>query len=188
MTITELDEDQLATETRSREIAFQEALAETARRAGAARRVDGWSDRGVASALAAKRAKLNPEYNLLACEPTQLPPPLFRMGYEWAALSIAAMLEQILSHPSDDICQSQAFKHVGNGLYKPIGEARLFDYRRRAALDLINEIENYGKSIQRGMFYVLPSMKAKYAPSDDQKLELTPEKINSRLAGGLLKI
>lgn len=183
LALNELDDDELAEEARAREIAFQEVLAEVARRAGKAARTDGWSERGVAACLAAKRKDVR--YFNMECEPTKLPPPLFRMGYEWAALSIASMLEGILARPSDDIGMSQEFKCVGNGLYKPEGEPKIFDYRRRAALDLIKLIDDYGKSIQRGMFYVLPARKAEYDPSDDERLELTPDKINSRLAGGL---
>lgn len=188
MTLAELDAEQLSHEAREREIAFQEVLAEVASRAGEAARTDGWSDRGVAAALAAKRAKLDHWPGPTASNPTKLPPPLFRMGYEWAALSIAAMLEQILSRPSDDICQSQKFKHIRDGLYKPDGEPVTVDYRRRAALDLISLIDDYGKSIQRGMFYVLPAVRAEYSPSDDEKLELSAEKIGARLAGGLLRL
>lgn len=180
--LRELDDLGLAEETRAREMAFQDVVAELARRA-ASEGDQEWNERSVAAMLAEKR---NDIHHVDNGRTGTLPPPLFRMGYEWAALSIIRILEGVLAKPSEDICATTEFQHVGKGLYKQVGEPRPSDPRRRAALDLIKEIEHFGQNTLRGMFFRWKSKNA-YAPADDVALaELLKEKRDA-LSGGLFQ-
>jgi len=118
--------------------------------------------------------------------PEKEPPPLFRMGYEWAALSLVTVLESVLSSPSRDIYLVSDFQHVGKGLWKQIGPARASDPRRRAALDLINELDAFAKGRQRGMFFVV-QRKSDYAPEDDAALAASVQTKKAGLSGALFK-
>ena len=73
--LRELDDLGLAEETREREMAFQDAVAELARRAASGGDQD-WDERGVAALLAQKR---NDIYHVDNGQTGTLPPPLFRM-------------------------------------------------------------------------------------------------------------
>jgi hypothetical protein len=180
--LRELDDEGLAEESRAREVAFQDALAELARRSVAAGDPD-WDERKVAALLAQKRGDIDRfDSNFRVNE---LPPPLFRMGYEWAALSIIRILEGVLKKPSEDIMMTRDFEHVGKGLYRPAGEPRPSDPRRRAALDLIKELERYGKSDLRGMFFRWKRKNA-YAPGDDAALAARLKEKQEALSGGFL--
>ena len=181
--LRELDDLDLAEETREREMAFQDAVAELARRAASGGDQD-WDERGVAALLAQKR---NDIYHVDNGQTGTLPPPLFRMGYEWAALSIIRILEGVLAKASEDICTTTEFQHVGKGLYKQVGEPRPSDPRRRAALDLIKEIERYGQNALRGMFF-RSKRKSAYTPADDAAIaELIKEK-RAAISGDLFRI
>lgn len=180
--LQELDDEGLAEEARVRELAFQDALAELAKRAASGGDQD-WDERSVAALLAQKRSDI---YHVDNGQTGTLPPPLFRMGYEWAALSIIRRLEGVLSKPSEDICTTTEFQHVGKGLYKQVGEPRPSDPRRRAALDLIKEIEHYGKSTLRDMFF-RSKRKNAYAPADDAVLADRIQEKRDSLSGGLFQ-
>ncbi len=180
--LQELDDEGLAEEARVRELAFQDALSELATRAASGGDQD-WDERSVAAMLAEKR---NDIHHVDNGRTGTLPPPLFRMGYEWAALSIIRILEGVLAKPSEDICTTTEFQHVGKGLYKQVGEPRPSDPRRRAALDLIKEIEYFGQNTLRGMFFRWKRKNA-YVPTDDAALaELLKEK-REALSGGLFQ-
>lgn len=142
-----------------------------------------WNEREVAAALSEKRRNVH-HWQSPPSLTASLAPPLFRMGYEWAALSIVAMLERILSSPSDEICHSQSFESVGRGLYRPVGKPALSDPRRRAAFDLIELIEDFGRSTQRGMFFVSPQRQSTYRPEDDA-IDLRTSKFEVGLNGSL---
>jgi hypothetical protein len=181
--LRELDDEGLAEEARARELAFQDVLAELARRAA----FDGdenWDEPGVAALLAKKRDDIY--YSDNGSRIGTLPPPLFRMGYEWAALSIIRILEGVLAKPSEEIQTTTEFQHVGKGLYKPVGEPRPSDPRRRAALDLIQEIEQYGQNTLRGMFFRWKRKNA-YAPADDAALAERVQEKRQSLSGGLFQ-
>lgn len=179
-----LDDEGLAEEARDREAAFQDILAELAKRSVADGDPD-WDECEVAAMLAQKRDDI---YHFdSSSRVNELPPPLFRMGYEWAALSIINILEGVLANPSEDIYATTDFQHVGKGLYKPAGEPRPSDPRRRAALDLIKEIENYGQNTLRGMFFRW-KRKNNYAPSDDKDLDARVQERQTALSGGLFGI
>lgn len=181
--LRELDDEGLAEEARARELAFQDVLAELAKRTAAEGDLD-WDERKVAALLAEKR---NDIYHFDSSSRIgTLPPPLFRMGYEWAALSIIRILEGVLEKSSEDIHVSTEFQHVGKGLYKPVGESAPRDYRRRAALDLISELERYGKRDLRDMFFRWKRKNA-YAPADDAALAARLEEKKEGLSGALFQ-
>lgn len=182
--LRELSDYGLAEEARAREIAFQDALSELARRSAEEGDRD-WDERGVAGLIALKRDDI---YHFdMKCPPSHLPPPLFRMGYEWAALSIIRILEGVLAKPSEDICTTAEFQHVGKGLYKQVGDPRPSDPRRRAALDLIKEIERYGQNELRDMFF-RSKRKNAYTPADDVTLADRLKEKQDALSGGLFRI
>lgn len=180
-----LDDEGLAEEARAREVAFQDVLAELARRSASEGDQESWDERSVASLLAKKRIDINHADSHGRAR--MLPPPLFRLGYEWAALSIVSILEGVLAKPSEDICSTTEFQHVGKGLYKPIGESRPSDPRRRAALDLIKEIESYGQRTLRDMFFRWKRKNA-YTPADDAELLARSQAKLATLSGDLFKI
>ena len=184
ISVESLDDYELAGVVREREIAFQEALAEVAKRA-ATKGIPDWSERNVAAQLAMKRKDVFVNRIHLR-SPEDAPPPLFRMGYEWAALSLVTVLESILKSPSRDIHMVSDFQHVGKGLWKQIGHARAVDNRRRAALDLINELDAFAKSRQRGMFFVV-QRKSDYEPEDDAALAKSIERKAAGLSGALFR-
>lgn len=181
--LRELDGLGLAEETRVRELAFQDAVAELARRSATDGDQD-WSECKVAAMLAQKRDDIY--YCDSSCRIDELPPPLFRMGYEWAALSIIRILEGVLAKPSEDIQTTTEFQRVGKGLYKQVGEPRPSDPRRRAALDLIKEIEHFGQNTLRGMFF-RSKRKNAYAPADDAALAERLKEKRETLSGGLFQ-
>lgn len=99
-----------------------------------------------------------------------MPPILFRLGYEWCALTIFGILEQILDTHSDEICIAQSFEPVGRGLYKAVGPEKATDPRRRAALDLIIRLEAFYQARMQGMFFALPRRRSTYTEADDAVL------------------
>jgi len=182
--LAKLDDYELAGVVREREIAFQDALGEVAKRT-AEKGVADWSERNVAAQLAMKRQDVFADRIHLR-SPEDAPPPLFRMGYEWAALSLVTVLESILKSPSSDIYEATTFQHVGKGLYKPVGEPRVSDMRRRAAFDLINELDAFAKGRQRGMFFVV-KRRSDYAPEDDAALAASRKAKLDGLSGALFR-
>ncbi len=182
--LAKLDDYELAGVVREREIAFQEALGEVAKRA-AAKGVPDWCERNVAAQLALRRDDVFADRIHLR-SPEDAPPPLFRMGYEWAALSLVTVLESILGQPSSDITMTSDFQHVGKGLWKQIGPTRTTDPRRRAALDLINELDSFAKARQRGMFFIV-KRKSDYKPEDDAALAASRKAKLEGLSGALFK-
>lgn len=182
--LQQLDDYALAGVVREREIAFQTALGEVARRT-ADKGAPDWSDRNVAAQLAMKRADVFADTIMLR-SPEDAPPPLFRMGYEWAAMSLVTVLESILRYPSSDIYMATTFQHVGKGLYKPTGESRASDMRRRAAFDLINELDTFAKGRQRGMFFIV-KRRSDYKPEDDAALAASRKQKLEGLSGALFR-
>ncbi len=180
-----LDDHALSEEVRRREVAFQNALAEVARRA-AEKGIPDWSERNTAAQLSLKRANAPFAARLALESPEDLPPPLFRMGYEWAALSIVYVLESILGHPTSEIHLSQDFEPVGKGLYKPVGKPRPSDPRRRAAFDLISELESFLHDRQRGFFCAF-KRKSHYRPEDDAALAEAAQRKTAGLSGALFR-
>jgi len=172
---------ELADEARRREIALQEVLAEIERR-----RVDRgqpeWSERTIASHLVAKRA--DPKWHPRVGEqcPTDLPPTLFRMGYEWAALSLIAILERILDRPSEEIYQVSTFEPAGRGLYRMVGKPEVSDKRRRAALDLIEMLERFFKHSH--LLTVSPRRRSTYTGVDVAPPKPDGPIVPSALLGG----
>lgn len=179
-----LDDYQLAELVREREIAFQDALGEVSRRA-AEKGVPDWSERNVATILAMKRADVFAERIHLR-SPEEAPPPLFRMGYEWAALTLVTVLESILKSPSNDIRNVSDFESIGNGLWKQTGPIRVNDARRRAAYDLIGELERFARERQRGMFFVV-ARRSDYKPADDQQILADRQRKLDGLSGALFR-
>ncbi len=179
-----LKDEELASLTRAREIAFQNALGEVARRA-AVKGIPDWSERNVAEQIAMKRADVFADVLHLRSAECN-PPPLFRMGYEWAALSLVTVLESILKSPSAEICLSTEFQHVGKGFYKKVGQPTPSDPRRRAAKDLLDELEAFSRDRQRGMFFTF-SRKSDYAPADDAALNASIASKSGGLSGALFQ-
>jgi hypothetical protein len=167
--IAELSDEELAAVAGVRERLWQEALCEIERR-----RIDrnhpAWDENLVAVTLARKRADTSFHPRPGERYPSDLPPTLFRMGYEWAFLTVVALLERILAKPSDEIMVVSEWEHVEKGLYrKKKNSTKPYDFRRRAAVDLIEMIEQYGESTARTMLFVLPRRRATYTPADDDK-------------------
>lgn len=160
-----LSDHQLADVARAREVAYQDALGEVERRR--IEKGSTWDEATVAAALAQKRnggEDFSPRTRI-----SELPPALFRMGYEWCAITMLDVLSGVIGRPSPDIVMIHESEPAGRGLYRLKGEPKVFDPRRRAALDLINTLQNYTSNQQQGMFTTY-RLRVTYDPADDQKL------------------
>src|SRR4051812_39632375 len=101
--LADISERDLAAETQRLEADYRAALAETQRRGLLSDRPP-WSEEFTAACLEPRR--LDPSWPPTTAEGVRIetiPPPLFRMGWEWAALSIMSILEGVLDRPSDDV-------------------------------------------------------------------------------------
>lgn len=165
ITLADHSDFELAEEARRREVALQEAIAEIERRRSD-RGQPQWDERTIASHLVRKRADHHWHPQIGEQCPIDLPPPLFRMGYEWAALSLFAILDRILDRPSDEIYSVSTFAPTGRGLYRMVGKPKVSDKRRRAALDLIEMLERFFK--HSDLFVVKPRRRSTYTAADDQ--------------------
>lgn len=155
-----LSDDDLAAAIRDREVAYRDALAELAKRKdwyGC----DQWTDNAAMIQLSAKHRRQD-----CPRRPAGTAPTMFRAGYEWAALSIFSILESILDKPSEDAVELCESVPAGRGLYKLGNVAKVFDPRRRAALDLIEMLEGF-VSIDLKGFFALPVRRSAYNPADD---------------------
>lgn len=162
--LDQLSDEELSDIVREREVAFGDALAELAKRKdwyGC----DQWSDQNALALLAAKRAR-----GEVPRRPEGIAPPMFRAGYEWAALSIFIILESILARPSEDAVQLNECEPAGKGLYRFKKVAKVFDPRRRAALDLIELLEGF-VNIDLRAFFTLPKRRSTYKPDDDEAVK-----------------
>lgn len=174
MDLSTLDDTTLAAETRQREIALQEAIAEVARR-NEGRGWDKWSEENCAAVVARKRADIRHWERSATRNPEELlPPSLFRLGYEWCALTLFGIFDRLLDKPSKDIMLCQNFAPAGRGLWKPNGPEQAIDYRRRAILDMIQSMETFSRGRMQSMFFALPPRRSTYTEADDENLRVAP--------------
>lgn len=172
MDLTALDDTALAAETRQREVALQEAIAEVARR-NESRGWGVWSEENCAAVVARKRADIRHWERAANRTPEELlPPSLFRLGYEWCALTLFGIFDRLLDKPSKDIMIYQSFEPIGRGLWKPNGPEKAVDYRRRAILDMIQSMETFAKGRMQSMFFALPPRQSSYTEADDENLRV----------------
>jgi hypothetical protein len=161
-----LSDHDLSAITREREVAYQAALGETERRR-VEKGAPSWSEETFAAALALKRTGAEmPVRATLG----QLPPALFRIGYEWAAITLLDVLSGVLARPSSDIVEICDIEPAGRDLWriKKGSKPKVFDPRRRAALDLINMLQNYTSNQQQGMFTTY-KLRVTYDPAEEVK-------------------
>lgn len=165
--LSKLSDHDLSEIIREREVAFQNVLGEAEKRSASNENPE-WSEQKVAAALGRKRQG---EKISLRVRINDLPPPLFRMGYEWATMTLLDVLSGFLSHPSEDIVELTELEPVGRDLWrkKKNSTPKVFDPRRRAAFDLINILQNYTSNQQRSMFTAY-KLRTTYDPADDAKL------------------
>jgi len=69
-------------------------------------------------------------------------------------------------------------------IFGKIGKTETKDYRRRAALDLIEMIERYFS--RDGMLWVAPRRRSSYTPADDQAVDLSDRGSGKPASGALL--
>lgn len=162
--LSDMPDDLLPDEVRRREVALQEACAEVMRRNKENGQPE-WDERYVAGVLARKRNDLHYNPGIGERKPINLPPLLFRMGYEWAVLTLYALLDKYALEPSEDRSLSQEFTPVGKGLFRPKGKPVVTDPRRRAAYDFLETINSFFR--HRDMFFVMPERRSTFRPGDD---------------------
>lgn len=154
--LAELPDRDLAAETRRRETDYQAALAETHRRGLLSGRPP-WSEEFTGACL--ERRRHDPAWHPNTAEGARiqhLPPPIFRMGWEWCALSIMSILDSVLEKPSDSIAELTQMQPAGRGLYRPVGKPVVRDERRRGAYDLIQLVDGFLQGRTVAMLVPLP--------------------------------
>lgn len=168
--LSEMNVHELADETRRREAEYREGLAELDRRNALSSKP--WSEERTAAWL--QRRKTDPEWGedwrAAARENSSvedLPPPLFRMGYEWAALSLMMILETVLSRHSEDITELWEVTDIGRGLCKIGDRKKVWDARRRGAFDLVQSLTSFVNTRLVALYTAHPiNSKSKFVPSD----------------------
>jgi hypothetical protein len=170
--LAEISERDLAAETQRREADYRAALAETHRRGLLSGRAP-WSEEFIAACL--ERRRLEPDWHLTTAEGARIetvPPPMFRMGWEWAALSIMSILEGVLDRPSEDVREVIPMEVAGRGLYRATGKAHVYDARRRGAFELVELLSRFLKGRTAAMFVPLPPQRRDgFKPADDDNSE-----------------
>jgi hypothetical protein len=163
--LSDMPDDLLPDEVRRREVALQEACAEVMRR----NKQNGqpvWDEHYVAGILARKRNDLHYNPGVGEAKPIDLPPALFRMGYEWAVLTLYGLMDRYALEPSEDRCLSQEYTPVGKGLFRPKGKPVVTDPRRRAAYDFLETISSFFRH-RETWFFVMPKRRSTFRPGDD---------------------
>jgi hypothetical protein len=165
--LTTLSDHELSAITREREVAYQDALGEAERRR-IEKGIPVWNEERFASALALKR---NGQEIPSTATIGQLPPALFRMGYEWATITMLDVLSGFIARPSEDIAEITEFEPAYRDLWRirKGSKPKVYDGRRRAAFDLINCLQTYTTTQQQGMFTTY-KLRVEYDPADDEKL------------------
>lgn len=168
--LSDMNVHELAAEFRRREAEYREGLAELDRRNALSSRP--WSEERTAAWL--QRRKTDPEWRAdwraAARENNSvenLPPPLFRMGYEWAALSLLMVLESVLSRPSDDSTELWEVTDIGRGRCRIGNRKKVWDVRRRGAVDLIQTLTTFVNTRLGALYTAHPiNSKSTFVPSD----------------------
>lgn len=152
----ELDDDALADLARQLERSLGEALCELHRRQK--ERFSVWDERLVRAAISRKRSDLKWHPRASEGFPTDLPPPLFRLGWEWAFLSIVALLDASLNFPpgAEQVLVVRNMQPAGRDLFRAVGPERLVNPRKEGLLAALEFIEEWGERMIGTMLTAMP--------------------------------